>query len=127
MNNYYGRRHVSESLLTLSGKIHPAYCVGRKSEKLNNKTDEIFSQAFFASCSTEELNLLWDFAEKEARNGELLISFSVKDGDTVRSLSTEEMKSFIFSSTRWEIHPLSLTEDELREVSQAMCSVFFYA
>ncbi len=126
MTNQYCRRHISETLLTLSGKIHPAYCVGRKAENLNDKEVEIFSQAFFASCSTEELNLLWDFAEKESRNGELLITFSVKDGNNIRSLSDEEMKSFDFKST-WEIHSLALTEDELREISQAICTVVFYA
>lgn len=126
MTNNYGRRHVSENLITLAGAIHPSYCIGRKAENLNDKENEIFAQAFFASCSTEELNLLWNFAEKESHNGELLLSFSVKDGDTVRSLTTDEKRSFVFSGTPWKLQPLALTEDELREISQAICTVVFY-
>lgn len=125
MNNYE-RRHISQSLLTLSGQIHPAYCVGRKAEHLNSKVKEHFAQAFFANASSEELNSLWVFAEKEAQHGELLLSFAVKETSISRELTADEMKSFDFSKYSWEIHS-ALTEDELREVPQAICTVIFYA
>lgn len=124
MNNY-GRRHIVENLITLAGgAIHPAYCIGRKAENLNDKEYEIFAQAFFASRSSEELKILWDFAEKESLSGELLLTFSVKDGDHIVALTEKEMKTFDFSRT-WEIHSITSTEDELREIEQAICAIVF--
>ncbi|MBQ6991577.1 MAG: hypothetical protein IJN50_01465 [Clostridia bacterium] len=123
----YERRHISESLLTLSGQIHPAYCVGRKAENLNDTTKETFAYAFFANATSEELNSLWAFAEKESEHGELFLSFAVKESSVSRTLTAEEMKTFDFSKYSWEIHPLAPTEDELREIPQAICGIIFYA
>lgn len=125
----YDRRHISESLLTLAGQIHPSFCVGRKADHLNDKTSEAFAQAFFANATSEGLKVLWDFAEKEAANGELLVNFSIKtnEASVPRRLSKKEMESFHFPNYSWEVHPLCKTEDELREIEQAICVVVFTA
>ena len=124
-SNQYSRRHIAESLLNLSGQIHPAYCIGRQKSSLNDIVTETFAHAFFARASSEELALLWKFAEEQAKHGELLISFTLKGFDSIRNLTAGEMKNFDFSKFTWEVCPLCPTEDELREIHQSICSVVF--
>jgi len=127
MEKRYDRRHIAETLSTHAGQIHPSYCIGRKGENLNDSIKERFAHAFFANTTLNELNSLWAFAEKNAERDELLLSFAVKDGDDSRALTDEEMRCFDFTKFRWEIHALATTEDELREIPQAICVVVFCA
>lgn len=124
MEKRYDRRHIAETLSTHAGQIHPSYCIGRKGENLNDSIKERFAHAFFAASTSAQLKSLWAFAEKESEHGELLLTFSVKDGDDIRSLTDEEMKCFDFTSD-WEIRSLAPTEDELREIPQAICTIVF--
>ncbi len=129
MSYHYDRKHLNESLLTLVGQIHPSFCIGRRKESLNDKTEEIFSQSFFANASQSELQLLWEFAEKEGKHGELLLNFAIKEDDSKssRPLEKGEMKIFHFSDYVWEVLPIAETEDELRQISQAQCLIVFTA
>lgn len=127
MEKRYDRRHIAETLSTHAGQIHPSYCIGRKGENLNDSIKERFAHAFFATTTSTDLKVLWAFAEKESQHGELLLSFALKDGADTRALTEAEMETFEFSKYGWAIRALASTEDELREVDQAICVVVFCA
>ena len=118
----YARRHIAE---LVDAPVHPAFCYGRQASRLNLPATEKFTTAFFSQLSTEELNKLSIFAEKESISSELLVNFVIQDmnGKQNPPSSDQMMGNFDFSAYSWDIRKLAITEDELRKVPQAQCLI----
>lgn len=123
----YARRHLAD--LVADAPINHAFCLGRQASHLNLPITEKFAINFFSQLSTEEHSKLSVFAEEEARNGELLVNFVIKDqhGKENPPSLDQMMDNFDFSAYSWEIRNLSVTEDELRKISQAQCLIVLTA